>query len=191
MTQPDQTYIDAIRTGNPEGLRSIYREFLPMVSGLVTRSGGRREEAQDVFQDALMVMYEKCRSDGFTLTSSFSTYLYGIARNIWGNRLQKKSRTEVTLPDDFKLNDQTNLLHSILQAEEERIFWDAFQRLGDDCQKLLQLFFEKIKMEEITTIMQYGSVGYTKKRKFQCKEQLISWVQKDPRYLENHPAKMP
>ncbi len=138
----------------------------------------------DVFQDALVVMFEKCRQEHFTLRSSFGTFLYGICRNLWGNRLQKKSRTEVTLSEDFKFTDSTNLEFDMQTAEEERIFWDAFRKLGADCQKLLHLFFDQKSMEEIAESMQFSSVGYAKKRKFQCKEQLIERVKGDARFVE-------
>lgn len=184
MTNTDLQHIAAIRTGDKEGLRLLYREFLPPVSALVTRNGGTFEDAKDVFQDAMLVLFEKCRNDRFELTSAFYTLFYGICRNLWGNRLQKKSRTEVTLSEDFKFNDGTDLEQTMLEEEKNRLFWDAFRRLGLDCQKLLRLFFDKKTMEEIASSMQFSSVGYAKKRKFQCKENLLDLVKADPRYLE-------
>ena len=70
------------------------------------------------------------------------------------------------------------------QTEEQEVFWEAFQKLGADCQKLLRLFFDKEKMEKIAKMMGYGSVSYAKKRKFQCKEKLVDWVKKDHRFNE-------
>jgi RNA polymerase sigma factor (sigma-70 family) len=185
MAATDHNYLEAIRTGNTDGLRNIYREFLPGIRRLITRNGGSADDAMDIFQDALVILYEKCRSaNGLTLTSSFYTLLYGICRNLWGNRLQKKSRSEVTLPDDLKLQDDTDLQRLIIREEENRIFWDAFRKLGKECQALLQLFFEQKKMEEIAETLSLSSVSYAKKRKFQCKEQLVNWVQHDPRYQD-------
>lgn len=184
MSSTDHHFITAIRSGDTEGLRRIYREFLPRVSGLITQNGGSYEDAKDVFQDALVVLYEKCRQSGFELSSTFSTLLYGVCRNLWGNRLQKKSRTEVTLTDDFKFMDETDLESEIIEEEKDRILWDAFRQIGEDCRRLLELFFEKKSMEEIAATLGFGSVGYAKKRKFQCKEHLLEKVRKDVRYAE-------
>ncbi len=184
MTNTDHQYLTAIRTGDLGGLRRIYQEFLPPVSSLITRNGGTHEDAKDIFQDALVVLYEKSRGGRFELTSTFYTLFYGICRNLWGNRLQKKSRTEVTLPDDPKFMDAADLEQIILEEEKNRLFWDAFRLLGADCQRLLHLFFEKKTMEEIAATMQFSSVGYAKKRKFQCKENLLNFVKADPRFPE-------
>jgi len=56
--------------------------------------------------------------------------------------------------------------------------------LGPDCQQLLQLFFAKVKMAAVAERMGYASEGYAKKRKYQCKEQLIKHVKADARYAE-------
>ncbi len=184
MDKTSYSHLDALAKGEEKGLREIYRQYLPRISKLITGNGGSGEDARDVFQDALIVLYEKACDPGFKLTSSFYTLLYGICRNIWGNRLQRKSRTEVTLesPDKYRLSE--DMEKAIEQEEENAVFWEAFERLGDDCQRLLRLFFEKVKMEDIAETMGYGSTSYAKKRKFQCKEQLINLARSDSRFRE-------
>lgn len=184
MTDQDLQYVHAIRSGHRDGLKQIYTDFLPRITSLITRNGGSKDDAYDVFQDAMVVLFEKCRTDSFTLSSGFYTLLYGICRNLWGNRLQKRSRTEVTLEDDYKFN-QTEDLSKLIQEEEKRsIFWNAFNKLGEDCQKLMLLFFDKTSMDEIARIMNYASEGYAKKRKFQCKEHLLQIVKADATFLD-------
>lgn len=184
MTEQDQKHLFALQHGDKKGLEKIYRDFLPRIRSLITRNGGNDSDAVDVFQDALVILFQKSRQEGFQLTSAFSTLLYGVARNIWGNRLQKRSRSEVTLSDDIKFNTGEDLAHLIQEEEKRTIFYDAFRKLGPDCQKLLQLYFEKKSMLEIAENLGYASEGYAKKRKFQCKEQLIQFVKLDHRYLD-------
>lgn len=184
MNQADQAYINAIQENDRAGLQRLYQDFLPRISGLIRNNGGNTEDAQDVFQEAMLVLFRKTREPNFKLTSGFYTLLYGICRNLWGNRLQKKSGNEVSLPEDYKYKADPGLEALIAQQEENQLFWDAFQRLGQDCQQLLQLFFAKVKMAEIANRMEYSSVGYAKKRKYQCKEQLVKLVKADARYAE-------
>ncbi len=184
MTQKEQNYLKAIQTADRKGIEQIYSDFLPRIIKLITSNGGSHDDAEDVFQQAMMVMYEKSKAPDFSLTSNFYTMLHGICRNLWGNRLQKKSFGEVTLPDDLKYTTGESVEADIQEAEEKQVFWEAFQYLGEDCRKLLSLFFEKVKMEEIMKIMGFGSIGYTKKRKFQCKEKLIDRIKNDARYEE-------
>jgi hypothetical protein len=60
----------------------------------------------------------------------------------------------------------------------------AMQKLGDDCRRLLQLYFEKITMEQIAVEMGYASDNYARRRKFQCKERLEEFIKADPAYRE-------
>ena len=182
--ETDQLYIQALHTGNEQVLHDIYRQYLPRILTLVRNSGGSADDARDVFQEALIVIYEKSRAGSFQLTSSFFTLLYGICRNIWGNRLQKKDRRTVTLPDDPKLMIDSSWEPFLLEEERNQVLWDSFKRLGEDCRRLLQLFFEKTDMETIARLMGFSSVGYAKKRKFQCKERLLELIRADARYAE-------
>ena len=184
MQPSENEFIKAISTGDSKGLRQIYETFLPRIRKLITNNGGSEADAQDIFQSAILTIYEKCQKPDFKLTSKFFTLLYGICRNLWGNRLQKKSFKEVTLIEDVKYKSEENIEFDIEQTEEQALFWSSFQKLGEDCQKLLRLFFDKEKMEKIAQMMGYGSVSYAKKRKFQCKEKLVDLVKKDIRYKE-------
>lgn len=184
MSTSDKDFLAIIRSGDPVGLRALYKEYLPRIARHIMNKGGSYDDAKDVFQDAIIVLYEKMQKPEFRLTSGFYTFLFGVCRNIWGNRLQKKSRTEVTIPEDAKYKSDTDTEALIYKAEENRLFWDAFKKLGEDCQKLMRLFFEKTKMEDITSIMGYGSVSYAKKRKFVCKEKLVRFVKDDQRFEE-------
>ncbi len=184
MKQADEQHLQAIRKNDRPGMQRIYQDFLPRISRLIRQNGGTTEDAKDIFQDALIIIFRKASEPGFRLTSGFYTLLYGVCRNLWGNRLQKKSGNEVSLPEDYKYKAEPGMGTLIEEQEETKVFWDAFQRLGEDCQRLLQLFFAKTKMAAIAEKMGFSSVGYAKKRKFQCKEQLIKLVKSDARYAE-------
>ena len=184
MSKKEDSHIRAIRQNDTKGLRQIYKDFLPRIANFIRKNGGSNDDAKDVFQEALVVIYKKVHAGNFQLTSGFYTLLYGVCRNIWGNQLQKKSRKEVTLLDDYKYTIEPGFESLLENQEKSKLFWDAFKKLGKDCQTLLQLFFAKVKMAEIVEKMNLSSVSYAKKRKFQCKEQLIRFVKADARYLE-------
>jgi RNA polymerase sigma factor (sigma-70 family) len=184
MTQQEAEYITAIRLGDKDGLRNIYRSFLPGIIGLITRNGGTKDDAMDIFQDALVIIFEKCRTENFALTSTFNTLLHGVCRNLWGNRLQKKSRSETSIPEEYALASGEDFREEMQQEEKRSIFWKAFKKLGEDCQRLMLMFFEKRTMGEIAVAMDFASEGYAKKRKFQCKEHLIRIVKEDARYAD-------
>ncbi|MFN0215946.1 MAG: RNA polymerase sigma factor, partial [Saprospiraceae bacterium] len=159
---------------------------LPVIRGLIRDYGGTEADAKDLFQDAVLLVYQKARQPDFQLSSKFSTYFYGICRNLLLNRRTKKSATaEVTLTEDTKyIADDSSLEADLLQVEQGKLFWRAFRQLGEDCQKVLEMFFQKIPMESIATQMGFGSEGYAKRRKRQCKDRLTELAKNDPAYPE-------
>ena len=177
-------YVAAIRNGDPILLRQMYQMLLPLISNLIEQNGGTEEDARDVFQDAVMIIYEKARQPGFQLTSQFNTFFYGICRNLWGNRLQKRSFSEVTIPKDIKYKEGDLPDMDFSGLEQQKLFDKAFAGLGGDCQRLLLLYFQKVPMDEIASEMGYSSEGYARRRKFMCKERLTDLVKSYPEYLE-------
>ena len=182
ILETDYTY--AILHGDPTILRQMYQTIFPLITNLIRQNGGTEEDAKDIFQDAVMVIYEKARQPDFQLTSQFSTYFYGICWNLWGSRLQKKSFSEVTIPEDIKsiAGDIPDV--DFTEVEKQKLFDKAFESLGEDCQRLLLLYFRKMPMDSIAREMGYASEGYARRRKFMCKEYLTELVKGYPEYAE-------
>lgn len=182
--EKNQTYITGIREGDSKIIRSIYENYHKAIVKLVETNQGTKDDAHDVFQEALVLMFQKVQAPNFKLTSSFLTYFYAISRNIWYNKLRKKSNSEVTLDNKMLLmveQDTTSIGES---NEQYFLYRKMFLQLGQDCQKLLDLFLQKVRMEQIMQKMGFGSVSYTKKRKFLCKEKLVKLIQNDPSFQE-------
>lgn len=183
MTNID--YLNGILNGDPAVLRKMYQTMFPLVAKMVSGQGGTDDDARDIFQEATVVIYNKAQLPGFSINFQFNTYFTAVCRNLWLNQLNKKSTSDVTIGTDTKLfEDPVSLELDYLTMERQQVFDAAFEQLGADCQKLLQLFFEKRSMTEIATEMGFASEGYARRRKFQCKDYLVELVKKQPQYLE-------
>jgi RNA polymerase sigma factor (sigma-70 family) len=184
MEQHD--YLPALLTGDRAVLLRLYEVHFPVIRGLVRDRGGTEADAKDIFQDAILVIYKKAQQPGFQISSQFGTFLYGICRNLWLNRCTKKSASaEVTLSDDAKyIPEDDSFEADLLHVEQGNLFWRAFRQLGEDCKKLLELYFQKVPMDAIATQMGYGSEGYARRRKLQCKDRLVELAKADPAYGE-------
>lgn len=178
--------LSALLAGDRGALEQLYREQFPAIRDLLRKTGGSETDAKDVFQDAVLVVYQKAKQPDFQLTSQLSTFFYGICRNLWLNRRSKKSTfSEVAIPEDEQYTIGENSPEAeFLQVERDNLFWSAFRQLGDDCQKLLELFFQKLPMETIAAQMGFGSEGYARRRKLQCKARLVELVKNRPEYRE-------
>ena len=180
----DFNYIPAILSGDRALVARMYAQLFPAIRQIVKDHVGTEEDAKDVFQDTVIVIYEKAQMPEFQLTSKFSTFFIGVGRNIWMTRRQKKSNQELTIPEDAKYMPDDSLNIDLLQVERGKLFYKALRQLGEDCQKLLQLFFEKRSMEEIAKEMGFASEGYARVRKSQCKDRLVDSIKKDAAFQE-------
>ena len=178
-------YLKGILIGDPRILRQMFQTMFPLVVKIVQGQGGSEEDARDIFQEATVVIYTKAQSPDFAINFQFNTYFTAVCRNLWYNLRNKKSNSNVTIGEEFKLLvEADNLEIDYLTMERQQVFDAAFVQLGADCQKLLRLFFEKLPMSEIADAMGFASEGYARRRKFQCKDYLVELVKNQPQYLE-------
>lgn len=186
MKKSDTQILDGIRRGDRQVLADLYRDLSPSIRRLAASAGAGPEDARDVFQDAVLIVYEKTAQAGFALTSSFSTYFYGICRNLLGNRIKKRTGRDVTLSEDLKYreDDRDGAQQQMEAAERHRLFHRAFRRLGDDCRRLLELAFEGTPPETIMIETGISSYDYFRRRKYLCKEKLVQLIKSDPVYPE-------
>ena len=63
-----------------------------MVQILVINNNGSADEAKDIFQEAIIVLYEKVRSGVFELNCQIKTYVYSVSERLWLKRLQQLNR---------------------------------------------------------------------------------------------------
>ncbi len=179
-TTTETDFLSDILRGDRRALETMYNNLFPLARKIVADLNGTENDAKDVFQDAVMVVFDKARQPGFSLESKFSTFFYGICRNLWLNRLQKKSRSHVAIPDDAKFMADSDADFDWLRHERLGLLGRAMLKLGEDCRRLMQLHLQKKSVEEITAAMLFNSEAYTRRRKHQCKERLIGFVKNAP-----------
>ena len=184
QAQNNINYIDGIRAGHADTLKQLYIDFFPRIAQFIQSNNGTEEDARDVFQDAIIVIYRNVQAHSFRLTSSFYTYLYSIARNIWFKKLRKSYTKRVTITENVVFTDGDNLEELLYEHEQYKLYQSKFQLLSDGCRELLQLAFEGKSTKEITAIMELSSEQYTRKRKFKCKEKLIRLIRSDVTYKQ-------
>ena len=182
----DEKILEGILLGDKEILKYVYVEYFPTIKSLISRNNGNEEDAEDIFQDGLMAIYQKVRNKALKLECSFKTFLYSICRNLWLQKLEK-NKSSLNAPfrdiENFiELSDQ--FLFELFDEENEKVklLHKHFLKLSDDCQKVLKLFMKRVPLKEIADIMSYKTVKYTKTRKFLCKENLKKRIFNDPRY---------
>jgi len=179
----DQSYLKGILENDFQALEDIYKNYLPRITVMVTKNSGSTDEAKDVFQEAIVIIFKKVNDPNFNLNTSFYNYLYGVSRYVWLRELKKNKRREVTLGNEERYVSDEDIESCIIEGERKALFRQYFTQLGKECRIVLQQFFDRATMEEIASNMNY-SVQYAKRKKYKCKEQLLKMIQKDSRFKE-------
>ncbi|MGC8802448.1 MAG: RNA polymerase sigma factor [Bacteroidales bacterium] len=180
----NEEIIEGIKKHDHKVLSHIYERNYKIIEHLVLSNGGTRDEAADVFQESMIIVYNKVRENQLNLTAYFDTYLYGVCRLVWMALLRKRNNY---VPADLvseRVMSEDDIQWNMIQDEKHQLVWHYFSKLTADCQKVIRLFFEGKSIREITQIMHYSSEQQTKNRRLRCKERLINIIIKDPRYKE-------
>ncbi len=169
---PDQDIIAQIRSGkHDKAFSSLYRYF-PMMRKMVSRNGGTLQDAEDVFQEALIILCRKVTETDFQLTAQLSTYLFSICRFVWKDELKKRQQittisfeTGLTEPQELELQALLDKEATIQLAEKVLV------ELADRCRELLLLFYKgRMALKDIAIRMGYSSENTAKNQKYKCLE---------------------
>jgi len=173
--------IEGIRRKDKDVLKYVYRQYFPMVRYFIIRNQGSEEDAQDIFQEAVVAVYERVRKKTLALDCAFKTYFYSVVRHMWLQYLERnKIHYEFSDMDEFlMLEDQE--LYDDFQVKKA-IFQKRFLDLTELCRKILLMVVEGTSYEEIALTLGYKGRQYAIKRKYECMKSLINRVINDPDY---------
>lgn len=192
MTLPsEESILESLRSENQalhsQVLKNLYRECFPVIAQYIRKNSGSIDDAADVFQDAMVVFYEKVRTESFELNCSIQTYLYSVARNLWYNRLRAKKR-EVELNEEVHdyIAIEPQRLEVLIESEQDSLLVQLLERLGADCQRILRLYyFDRLRMKQIAPRMGFANEQVAKNKKSTCLKRLKNMLAENPN-LKKH-----
>lgn len=170
---PDQKELDLLKglaQSDTKAVETIYKDNYNMVQSLVINNSGSSDDARDVFQEAMIVLYEKARSGTFELNCQIKTYMYSVCRRLWLKRLQQLNRfagdmdnmaDTVPVEEDLEEHDRKN--------EEMSLVEKAISNLGEPCKSLIEAFYiQKKNMQVIAAEFGYTNADNAKNQKYKC-----------------------
>lgn len=176
--------IEGIRNKDNLILQHIIKQNIKYIKQYVINNSGCNSDANDVLQEAIIVLFRKVKEDNFKLTSSLNTFIYSIGKLIWLKELERR-RIKGSISVKLDIIDEDNSIHSIIEKNDRlRLYREKFEELGEDCKKVLRLFYLGTSISQITKFMHYSSSEYTKKKKYICKNTLISKIKKTTQFKE-------
>ncbi|WP_250433762.1 RNA polymerase sigma factor [Hanstruepera flava] len=161
----DQKILQCFKNGQREKAFKKLYQLYPKIERLVLSKGGQKQDASDVFQESLIILYRNLEKSNFKLTSSFYTYLYSVSRFVWSDVQKKESKL---LSNQLNENEAT-ITKTIHEDKQFQLAEQAFSELGERCKKLLLLFYHKrMSFKDIANVMQFSTEKIAKNQKYKC-----------------------
>ncbi len=175
-------YLKALLENDSKGIMTLYQIVFPKVLKFIVLNKGQREDAEDIFQKALIQITVRYRKNRFEITSSFEAYLFTACKNLWRRELSK-SKKKVTNSGIIELrSEERDLALATLEQERSELLNQKLKTLSENCKKVLRFFFAKLSHACIAEEMQYSSEIVARQRVFKCKSKLMEEIKKDWRY---------
>ncbi len=174
MNFSDSELLSGLTSQDEKVLKTFYSKYLLRVRKYVLSNNGSDEDARDLFQDVLLVLFQKVRKPEFRLTCALGTYIYSVARFLWLKELSKRkwvSYQDVNREEVADIDADISFVNE--KNERLLLFRKCFEKLSEACRKVLILFNEGLSITEITKVMGYTSEQHTKNRRYRCKQSLI------------------
>jgi len=166
----EQLLLKGLADNDTKAVEAIYKENFSMIQAFILNNNGSYDDARDIFQEAMITLYEKAKSESFVLTCQLKTYIYSVCRRLWLKRLQQMGRyvlqsetleESVFVEDDIELHDKRNAEFAIMER--------ALSSLGEPCKSLLEAYYlNKKGMTEIASEFGYTNADNAKNQKYKC-----------------------
>ena len=179
--------IEAIHRGNDrELLKFLYNAILPRVTKYIQKNNGTRDDAFDIFQDAMVAFHRFVKENKFREEGNPEIFIFCICRNLWINKT-KREKKHIRMNENYDRyeDDTATALEGIITAERAAIVKKMLSKLGKKCEELLKLsIYDNMSLKEIRLKMGFTSEDAVKTRKYKCKQKLIDFIKVHNGFLE-------
>lgn len=172
--ESDALTLKGVARGDAGSLEGLYRDYFPMILNMVVQNNGTEEEAKDIFQEAVIVLYDNVKRSDFALTSQLKTYIYAVCRRLWLKQLGSKDRTfrdvaayedVIAVEEDLALHEEKDLQLTMMEQ--------ALDELGEPCRAIIHDFYiANMSMQEICDKFGYTNSDNAKTQKYKCLQRL-------------------
>lgn len=166
----EEGLLKGLADGDKRTIEIIYKDHFNMIQSLIINNNGSADDAKDIFQEALIVLYGKVCSGSFELNCQLKTYLYSVSKRLWLKKLNSSNRfvsgaedLEATFPVEEEVE-----AHEKRDAEFEMMD-KAIASLGEPCKSLLEAYYlKKQNMQVIAAAFGYTNADNAKNQKYKC-----------------------
>ncbi len=168
--QDELELLKGLAGNDRQAVETIYKQHYAVIQSFILNNHGTSDDASDIFQEAMVVLYEKAMDPAFSLQCQIRTYLYSVSRRLWLKRLHQMQRFGNTIES----MDETVPVEEDLEEQERKnaaftMLEHAIQHLGEPCKSLLESYYVKQQnMQEIAESFGYTNADNAKTQKYKC-----------------------
>ena len=180
----NEEIIHGFKSKNNLIINSVYQDLYPTVESIVCSNSGGAEDASDIFQNAMVYIYEKAKFNKLVIRESVNSFIISICKYQWLSKLIEEKRKEDILKEfayhyyiEIEWEGDAHIQESLINIVNEHLD----QMKSKKCKKTLELFFKGLSYSKMVSLLGLGSELYAKSLKYRCIKRLIETVLNDPR----------
>jgi DNA-directed RNA polymerase specialized sigma24 family protein len=148
---------------------TLYKKAFPAVAKYISKMGGSFDEAKDVFQDSLVIYYEKLVSASILLHTNEQAYLLGIAKHLWAKKFREDMH--YTTLDTYK--DDLDFIEREESQPSPAKLLNYLETAGQKCMEILKAFYyDNLHVNEIAQLFGYSGIRSATVQKYKCMEKV-------------------
>ena len=158
----------------------LYNKYFLTVCKYISKRGGDLEDAKDIFQDSIVIYYEKLLEGKNGSNIEKETYLVGIAKILWvkkRNLQNKQISLDDTSMDFTESQAPTTAIEKVIKFLENT---------GEKCMELLQgVYYNNMSMQQIAMKFGFSGERSATVQKYKCLEKVRNSIKKQSLVYED------
>ncbi|MFL5788604.1 MAG: RNA polymerase sigma factor [Flavisolibacter sp.] len=165
----EKALLQGLARSDKKAVETLYKENYNTIQALIINNNGTSEDAKDIFQEAMIVLYEKVQSGSFELNCQIRTFIYSVCRRLWLKRLMQQNRLTVSENHEEVVSVDNEIEEHEKRNTEFIMMEKALSGLGEPCKSLLEAFYiKKRSMQDIASGFGYTNAENAKNQKYKC-----------------------
>ncbi len=170
ITEHEQLLLQGLAQGDKKAVETIYRENYTMIQSFIVNNNGTADDARDIFQESMVVLYEKSKDNAFVLNCQIRTYVYSVSRRLWLKKLQHISKYSAKVESLEELVPVEDDIEEHEKKDNDFVLMEqAMSKIGEPCKSLLDAYYlQKKSMQDIAVNFGYTNADNAKTQKYKC-----------------------
>lgn len=166
---PDEKFSIGTVEGREKLFIALYKSVFPSVAKYVAKMGGSFDEAKDVFQDAMVIYYEKVVLGLDNIRTNEKAYIFGIAKHLWLKNFNLHNPNVEVSNFDIEMEVEEHVSDNKLLS--------FLQTAGKKCLDLLRSFYyDQQPLNEIAETFGFSGIRSATVQKYKCLEKVRETV---------------